>query len=988
MVGRAGCLSLFLGLACGVAANASLFRAASISSTGEYGNGNSSSPSLSSDGRFVAFASAASNLAANDTNGVEDVFVRDRARNITTRIARPTGASQQPSISADGRYVAFQSGGQVYVHDRNTGQTRLLSKGLGGAANGSSYDAQISANGAWVVFMSEATNLIADDTNYNVDVFVAPVAGGAIERVSLSNVWPGHGPENMSPSWGGSISGDGQKITFLTPGDVVIWEPESGAGMAGWLARNLLPLGTRERTSQIQLGTPVYVRDRTAQTTKSIGGPKYSQRVFGFKARISANGQKVAVTTGDGACTPDDTNGCSDILVVTPDSGGRQRIVGPGGVEANTYCDGPSISADGSVVVFFSQATTLDPRSTGTWAQVYVNGAGGTQLVSATAAAEGDDTSLEPAVSGDGQQIAFRSEARNLDPRVPPPNPYGVEHILLREDGPLPDMLIKAPPGAWVGDDVYSSIGAQQQVRDKVRVAATRTYLAALQNDGTARGRFHIHGTPRDASWRVKYFDNSLEDWEDDDITPQVVSPTGWPVSVRPGGVAVVRVEVTPLLEGLPDGGTAEVGDQKTVKVWADLQGGVGQDLVQAITTAKEGGLPDLAIEDAGGQMVGEGIRNPTGKGQRVEKNAKKPVATEHVIQLTNDGAEADDFVLRGTPADPNWGLKYIAREGGQDVDVTKQMTSEAGYTARMGAGRIMGIWAQVKPLRNAVGGAKTTQQIWVTYKGEDPFEPVDMVKAVTILNPDGKPDLWVRRQGGVWVGNDIYEWGISLDQQRVFRSAPKGTQCVYELQLQNDGTEGDDFILRGDAGDPNWQVAYFTGVTGGTDITGPITGAGWGPVYLEPGQSRRVRIEVTALAGAADGDRKRVTVGAERWGRMDSDPVERRDEAGAITIVSAPIPTGAIAGLSAAPTARGAELVFTLAGDSSVSARVLNLAGRPVRTLCTERACQAGLNRLVWDAQADTGLRVPSGLYLIEVTAKAPDGGTARAIAGLRLSR
>jgi Tol biopolymer transport system component len=192
----------------------------------------------------VAFASAASNLAANDTNGVEDVFVRDRARNITTRIARPTGASQQPSISADGRYVAFQSGGQVYVHDRNTGQTRLLSKGLGGAANGSSYDAQISANGAWVVFMSEATNLIADDTNYNVDVFVAPVAGGAIERVSLSNVWPGHGPENMSPSWGGSISGDGQKITFLTPGDVVIWEPESGAGMAGWLARNLLPLGT------------------------------------------------------------------------------------------------------------------------------------------------------------------------------------------------------------------------------------------------------------------------------------------------------------------------------------------------------------------------------------------------------------------------------------------------------------------------------------------------------------------------------------------------------------------------------------------------------------------------------------------------------------------------------------------------------------------------------------------------------------------------
>jgi hypothetical protein len=102
-------------------------------------------------------------------------------------------------------------------------------------------------------------------------------------------------------------------------------------------------------------------------------------------------------------------------------------------------------------------------------------------------------------------------------------------------------------------------------------------------------------------------------------------------------------------------------------------------------------------------------------------------------------------------------------------------------------------------------------------------------------------------------------------------------------------------------------------------------------------------------------------------------------------------IPTGgvlAVTALSAAETPGGAGVYFTLSGPAQVGATVRNIAGRPVRTLCRAQDCEAGTNALLWDATSDTGLRVPSGTYVVELTASAPDGSQARALTQVRVRR
>jgi hypothetical protein len=103
---------------------------------------------------------------------------------------------------------------------------------------------------------------------------------------------------------------------------------------------------------------------------------------------------------------------------------------------------------------------------------------------------------------------------------------------------------------------------------------------------------------------------------------------------------------------------------------------------------------------------------------------------------------------------------------------------------------------------------------------------------------------------------------------------------------------------------------------------------------------------------------------------------------------VTAPTPAPGLTSLAAVPTRTGAQITFTLASPAQVQARVLNMAGRPVKTLCIGRDCSAGANTLLWNAQGDTGLSVPNGTYLVEVSTKAADGEQARALGQVVIRR
>ena len=206
---------------------------ASLATGGVQVNGTSTELRLNADGRFVAFQSTSTNLVAGDTNASADIFLRDRQSGTTTRVsvgpagAQSNGASQRPSISADGRYVAFESSAtdlvtgdtsnrlDVFVHDRQTATTTRVSVATGGTeADGISQQARISGDGRYVVFLSNSTNLVAGATGYHVyrhdrqtgETVIADVgSGGAMPNASVST--------NVAPA----ISFDGRHVVFASP---------------------------------------------------------------------------------------------------------------------------------------------------------------------------------------------------------------------------------------------------------------------------------------------------------------------------------------------------------------------------------------------------------------------------------------------------------------------------------------------------------------------------------------------------------------------------------------------------------------------------------------------------------------------------------------------------------------------------------------------------------------------------------------------------
>jgi len=247
-------------------------------------DGDSFKPSISSDGSFVAFYSHATNLVASDNNGVADVFLYDVNAGTTTRVSGTAGgAVWGHSVSDDGTRVAFESppGGvlkNVFVW--NSGVATQVTAG-----NGDSRVSGISANGQFVVFDSDASNLVAGDNNSVTDVFVYDVVAGTTERVSVSST--GEQANGASFLLGHrAISDDGNLVVF-----------ESDATNLG---------GT---------GAPAfYVRDRAAGTTTVIVDISATANSFGVT--ISGDGGTAAFATDDGTIVAGDIGNLIDVFLI------------------------------------------------------------------------------------------------------------------------------------------------------------------------------------------------------------------------------------------------------------------------------------------------------------------------------------------------------------------------------------------------------------------------------------------------------------------------------------------------------------------------------------------------------------------------------------------------------------------------------------------------------------------------------------------------
>jgi Tol biopolymer transport system component len=345
----------------------------SVSSTGVLGNGSSWTPSISYDGRYVAFASTATNLAADEVNGTAaDIFVRDRQAGTTERVSVATGGisgnydSALPSISADGRYVAFASWAtdlvsgdlnsewDVFVHDRASGTTEMVSVDSAGAqGNDFSDHPSISADGRWVAFDSAATNLVPDDTNNDSDLFVHDLQSGTTERVCLNS---GEGQAD-NPSFCGSISADGRYVTF--------WS----------LATNLVPGDTNSKWDP-------FLRDRELGTTERLSLDSNGAQGSGdhpespgvpFHAGVTPDGRWVAFASWSTNLVSGDTNAVPDIFLRDRETAAFASLCDPGlPGYATCPCTNPpagptrgcdNSSATGGAVLTASGATHLSADS-------------------------------------------------------------------------------------------------------------------------------------------------------------------------------------------------------------------------------------------------------------------------------------------------------------------------------------------------------------------------------------------------------------------------------------------------------------------------------------------------------------------------------------------------------------------------------------------------------------------------------------------------
>jgi Tol biopolymer transport system component len=339
----------------------------SVSTSGAEADGDSFDPAISSDGRFVAFTSSASNLTAGDDNRELDIFVRDRLNRRTVLASvgpqgtMGDGPSVAASISGDGRFVAFESDaetlvpdddngtGDVFVRDLAADVTRKLSvAGNEQETESPSFGAAISADGTSVAFESFSARLVPGDTNNALDVFVADVGSGSIDRVSLAT----DGGQSNERSYSPSISDDGRAVAFAS------------------FANNLV-----ENDTNGLLDVFLHRRDRQTTTRLSVGYDGRDGNGLSFAPVVSSDGELVVFSSEAGNLVADDSNGARDVFLATA-SGALTRLSRRPGTGSEAQGNGPSLGpvVDGSgvIVAFASFATNLVASDTNGQSDVFV----------------------------------------------------------------------------------------------------------------------------------------------------------------------------------------------------------------------------------------------------------------------------------------------------------------------------------------------------------------------------------------------------------------------------------------------------------------------------------------------------------------------------------------------------------------------------------------------------------------------------------------
>jgi Tol biopolymer transport system component len=420
------------------------------------------SPSISDDGRYVAFYSHASYLVENDTNAKADIFVKDRKTGVTVRVsvasdgAQSDDISEEPSISGDGRFVAFQSKAttlvtdvaippnsspyvHVYLHDLQERVTTLLSQGLPerDAGRGFSYHPRTSYNGRYIVFSSWVVHRFDGEPYWKYDIFLYDRQSNTISLVSKSEAGvQGNGSDDYP-----DISGDGRYVLFQSDSTNLV-SPSFGGKVQ--LIRHDRNTGENRLVS-------VSASGEAANSDARLG-------------KISDDGRLIVFASYATNLTDGGNNDKQHVFMKDMTTGEVRRLTeSDSGEPGNLNSFRPQISPDGGFVVFQSAAGNLVQQPANSKSQVYLYDVQKETLALVDRSPSGvmadRGSFIYQDVSEGGRYVVFDSYAHNLVPKLPNYDAlYNSPNIYLAAGSASTDWSIgpKGLIGGWRNDLVVA----------------------------------------------------------------------------------------------------------------------------------------------------------------------------------------------------------------------------------------------------------------------------------------------------------------------------------------------------------------------------------------------------------------------------------------------------------------------------------------------------------------------------------------------------
>lgn len=673
--------------------------------------------SSSADGTIVAFSTFAENLVPNDGNGFSDVYVRNTLTNETELV----------SVAQDG-----------------------------GPGNNISYQPAISKGGRWVAFASLASNLVPDDTNGVVDVFLRDLHAGRTIRIST-------GPDG------------GQATTFSSFPSIATNADETIVYISFTSSATNLVAGGSNGLPHIFHCT--YFSDMDAKITRqvSIGPGQIEGDEASVLSAISADGRYVIYTTYIWNIIPpsktkpdvpvlqllfyDAAVGYSNFrLITTPDAGTFPAIsgdgrffafvqdrnvilydvlrkasevvsVGPLGEAGDGTSYEPSISSDGRFVAFTSSSTNLVTGDTNGAEDVFVRDRAIRKCIRVSLTQEGKEANLDsraPSISADGKRVVFSSSATNIIPTDT--NNREDAYVSLwrnpfQAPGSQPNMMIRNADETWYYGVAELNVTAEGQTATQIADrSGPVVYQLKVRNEGTAPDTFIIAGSGPTSGWTVRYFD-ALADGND--ITSQVIGP-GFAVGpLAPGAYAELRLEV-----GL-EPGVDPTAPHTALITGTSSADATNIDVIKAFTTKTAlASQPDLLVKnEKDAWYTGDGVINSTAANQSVSQTADWTRPAVYHLKVQNDGTISDSFSIAGDAGGSGWTVRYFdAVTGGNDI--TAAVIGYGHSTAQLvpGASTEMRVEVAVDP------GVRPSAswELFVTVRSATDATITDTVKTTT----------------------------------------------------------------------------------------------------------------------------------------------------------------------------------------------------------------------------------------------------------------